>query len=175
MFSELNSRRLYFRELKIEDKSSYFSLMSDVNAVKYYGRAPMQDINCVEEDFAEIKERFNSNKLIRWAVIETESNSYIGHVGIKDYDNIHKRGTLSCIISPNEWNKGYGRESMETVIKYCWDFLKLNRLQVFVDPRNIRAVRMFQTIGFKIEALLKEYEYENGAFIDLLIMSLIRV
>lgn len=174
MVPELHSKRLHLRELRIEDASSYFNLMSNHSAVKYYGREPMQDISTIESEFIDIREKIRSNKLIRWAVIETDTNSYIGHVGIKDFNNNHKRGTLSCIISPNQWGKGYGRESLTLVIKYCWDSLRLNRLQVFVDPRNTRAVRMFLHLGFKIEALLKEYEYEYDMYVDLLIMSIIK-
>lgn len=173
-FPVLKSKRLYFREHNSCDQSPYYNLLSNKLAIRYYGRAPLNNKDEAAYEIQLLHDRFESSKSIKWAIIRDNDNSYIGSVGIKEFMNIHRRGTLSCILSPEHWGYGYGTEALTTIVNYCFEELCLNRLQAFVDPKNSQAMSLFRKLGFRMECILKEYEYERGKYIDLAIWGLIK-
>ncbi len=172
-FPVLKSKRLYFREHNSCDQSPYYNLLSNKLAIRYYGRAPLNNKDEAAYEIQLLHDRFESSKSIKWAIIR-DNDTYIGSVGIKEFMNIHRRGTLSCILSPEHWGYGYGTEALTTIVNYCFEELCLNRLQAFVDPKNSQAMSLFRKLGFRMECILKEYEYERGKYIDLAIWGLIK-
>jgi len=89
-------------------------------------------------------------------------------------NNSHQKATISCIFLPEYWGKGLAREALMKVIHYLFSDLQLNRLQLYVDPINQRAVQLFKNTGFQLEGILREYEYEYGHYVDIAIMSLLK-
>lgn len=173
-FPELHTTRLFLREHTVNDVNVYYRLLSNLDAVRYYGRKPIRSIAEAENEINMMRQSFLSSKSIKWAIMSQINSQYIGCVGIKDFTNAHKRGTLSCIIHPSCWNSGYAHEALFNVIDYSFTTLALNRVQAFVDPQNIRAVSLFKSLGFTQEAILKEYEFEYNNYIDIAIFGMVK-
>jgi len=74
----LTTQRLKLREHIESDKNSYFKLMSDPIAVRYYGRPVLNDINDVDKEFNDIKKGFENSVFIKWGVELNSTNQYIG-------------------------------------------------------------------------------------------------
>jgi RimJ/RimL family protein N-acetyltransferase len=74
----------------------------------------------------------------------------------------------------NEWNKGYGTETMVLLLRHCFDTLNFNRafLQVYAD--NLRAKRSYEKAGFVEEGRLREAVYKHGKYDDVIVMSVLR-
>ena len=173
-FPELSSSRLYLREHVDSDQKAYYDLLSNSQAIRYYGRFPIGSMEEAMREIQTLREKYTASTSIKWAIINKIDNQYIGCVGVKDFVNIHNRGTLSCILSPEYWGHGYGREALTTIIDYCFKKLSLNRLQAFVDPLNNQAMSLFGKLGFTNEAIFREYEYEHMKHIDIVIWGLIK-
>ncbi len=174
-FPYLISQRLYLREHISDDQNAYYNLLSNKKAVRYYGRNPLKNKDEALAEIEVLNSKFELYESIKWAIIQKQSSQYIGCVGVKEFTNPHKKGTLSCIIAPEFWGYGYAFEALSTIIKYCFDDLHLNRLQAFVDPKNLRAMLLFEKLGFKIEAIFKEYEFERNNYIDIAIWGRIKI
>lgn len=170
----LTTQHLKLREHIESDKKSYFKLMSDPIAVRYYGRPVLNDIYDVDKEFNDIKKGFENSVFIKWGVELNSTNQYIGCIGVWGLNNSHQKATISCIFLPEYWGKGLAREALVKVIHYLFSDLRLNRLQLYVDPVNQRAVQLFKNTGFQIEGILREYEYEYGHYVDIAIMSLLK-
>ncbi len=46
------------------------------------------------------------------------------------------------------WNKGYGSEAMELMVKYGFETLNMHRVWLRVFERNKRAIRSYEKVGF---------------------------
>ena len=171
-FPCLFSSRLSLREHFAKDANDYYYLLSNAEAIKYYGRNPIYNFLEAKVEIETLHTKYIESKLIKWAITINTNEIYIGSVGIKDYVNVHHRGTLSCIILPKYWHYGYASEALNIVIEFAFKTLNLNRLQVYVDPVNIRAITLFKNLGFNMEAILREYEFERDMFIDIAIFGL---
>lgn len=169
-YESLDTERILLRKHSEDDKESYFRMMANSNVVRYYGRSPMMSREDVEHDYSKMNYLHNIGNTTRYAVIEKKIHEYVGTVGIR-YDNKNKKGTLSCVIDQPYWNRGIASEAISTLANYMFVENKYHRLQVLVDPRNKRALNFFDKMGFAKEATLRQYEFENNNFIDLIIMS----
>lgn len=171
-FPNMSSIRLSLREHLDSDANDYYNLLSDESAVRYYGRNTIDSLSEAKSEISALHTKYLMSESIKWAVILDAKSVYIGSVGIKDFANQHHRGTLSCIFSPRYWHFGYASEALKLVIVYAFETLKLNRIQAYVDPINVRAMSLFKKLGFSCEAILHEYEFERGRFIDIAILGL---
>ncbi|MBR5332015.1 MAG: GNAT family N-acetyltransferase [Muribaculaceae bacterium] len=173
IFPTLTNNRLTLREYNIDDIDAYFNLMSNPIAIRYY-REPIKHITDVTIEFDSDKIRRKNNESIRWAITLSSQNEFIGTIDLYNINLIKKIATLGCAVSPNYQHKSIGHESIMLVIKYAFEKLKINRIQLFVNPENAQAIRTYKRIGFIQEGLLREYEFNGNTHCDMFIFSILK-
>jgi RimJ/RimL family protein N-acetyltransferase len=115
----------------------------------------------------------SENKL--FTICERKTDIPIGITGLFRVDHISRAATFFiAIYNPEFWSKGYGSEATKLVIKYSFDILNLNRIQLHVAKSNIKGVRAYEKNGFTIEGTLREAMYHNNEYIDFYVMSILR-
>ena len=74
----------------------------------------------------------------------------IGNMGFFNF-NHHTRSAEVGIMLGNKdyWNKGYGTEAMTLLLKHGFETLNLNRIMLQVYEDNPRAIRCYESMGFK--------------------------
>jgi RimJ/RimL family protein N-acetyltransferase len=79
-----------------------------------------------------------------------------------------------CSAKKDEWNKGYGTETMILLLRHSFDTLNLNRAYLHVYAENLRAKRAYEKAGFVEEGRLREGVYKHGKYDDVIVMSVLR-
>lgn len=74
----------------------------------------------------------------------------------------------------NEWNKGYGTEAMRLLLRHGFETLNLNRVFLRVYEDNLGAIRAYEKAGFVHEGRLREAQFSDGKYKDVLLMSVLR-
>jgi RimJ/RimL family protein N-acetyltransferase len=72
------------------------------------------------------------------------------------------------------WNQGYGREAMGLILGYGFNELNLNRIFLRVYETNQRAIHSYEKAGFVLEGRLRQDHFQDGRYIDVLMMSVLR-
>jgi len=112
---------------------------------------------------------------VLWAIAETESNWCVGHVGLYQID--HRIGIAEFAIMIGDraaWGKGLGRACTKVALSHGFRELNLNRIYLTVLSTNERAIQLYQSLGFQEEGRLRQAQFKNGRYIDVLIMGLLR-
>lgn len=87
-----------------------------------------------------------------------DSSAEIGiHIGEKQY-----------------WDQGFGTKAMNLLLKFGFESLNLHRLYLRVFETNQRAIRSYEKAGFVLEGKMREAQYMNGTYVDVLFMSILR-
>jgi RimJ/RimL family protein N-acetyltransferase len=60
--------------------------------------------------------------------------------------------------------RGLAKEAMVGIGENAFEHLRLHRLQAHVAEKNLRAVRVFEECGFKVEGNLRDGEFMGGKF-----------
>jgi RimJ/RimL family protein N-acetyltransferase len=107
--------------------------------------------------------------------IETVEGMHIGSVALESIQTRNKNATFGIIIGDkNYWGKGYGEEASRLIIDHGFKKLKLHRIELDVYSYNKRAIKLYQKLGFKKEAVKREHNFYNGKFYDTIIMGLLK-
>lgn len=77
-------------------------------------------------------------------------------------------------IAITEKGKGYGREIMEGILKFCFEDLKMNRFWLDVYPDNEIGIKLYTSLGLFHEGTHRQsYKSERG-YLDQMVFSMLR-
>ena len=110
-----------------------------------------------------------------WAVADRTSNACLGHVGFYKRDHRVRSAEFAILLGePTARGKGLGGKVTRAVVEYGFQELNLNRISLTVLAINARAIRLYESVGFRAEGIFCEAQYKNGAYLDVLAYSLLK-
>lgn len=99
----------------------------------------------------------------------------IGNAGFFNLDWRNRSAELGIMIGDKRyWNKGYGTETLRLLLRHGFTTLNLHRIYLRVFADNRRAIRAYQKAGFTLEGRLRQAEFHNGKYQDVLVMSVLQ-
>ncbi|HET6614955.1 MAG TPA: GNAT family protein [Dehalococcoidia bacterium] len=107
--------------------------------------------------------------------VETKDGTHIGSVGFHYVNPENRKATLGIVIGDKRyWSKGYGTDTMRTLLRFGFEEMNLRRIDLSVDADNARAIACYRKCGFIEEGRLREHRYARGAYGDQLWMGMLR-
>lgn len=171
LITELHTQRLHLRQIKESDSLSLFKIWSDPDVTKFMNISNFTDENQAKDMIHFLNELAQSNKALRFTIIEKESNQIIGSCGYNSLDFENSKTEIGYDISKAFWGKGYAPEAISALLNYAFTHLKLCRVEAKVEPENVNSIKVLQKLQFAFEGTLRKSEKSNGKFIDLNIYS----
>ena len=99
----------------------------------------------------------------------------IGSAGLHAINWIVREAEWGILIGdPANWNQGYGREVAKRYLKYAFEELNLNRVQLRVSTANERGIKCYQDAGYKLEGTMRQAAYSDGSYDDMQMMAVLR-
>lgn len=105
--------------------------------------------------------------------IEHEGNP-VGVVMLTNID--YKNGNAEVHIKlaiGNVRGKGYGTDSIMTIVRYAFEELRLRCVYAHVSDHNITSQKLFIKCGFKKEGIQRSRLFKKGRYIDVISFSII--
>lgn len=168
-----NTERLYIRPVSIDDKKAMFGYRSDADTNKYQGWIP-KTIQDVEVFIGKVADTLNIPETwFQFVIIEQESNTLIGDIGIHFSDEESRQVEIGCTLNKDYQGKGYATEALREVIDYMVSVLNKHRITTSIDPLNDSSIRLVSRLGFRKEAHFIESLFLNGAWVDDLVYALL--
>jgi len=109
-----------------------------------------------------------------FAIRKQGSNNIIGYVQIMNISGIHQSAHLTVRIGEaSDRGHGYGREATCLAIEYCWNHLNIGRIGLTVFKTHERALKVYSSLGFETEGLLRRAFFIDGQWVDVVLMSML--
>jgi diamine N-acetyltransferase len=106
---------------------------------------------------------------------EEEHWKLIGSLAFTNIDWRNRSSEFGIMIGDKAyWNQGYGTEAVRLLVKHGFNTLNLNRIFLHVFENNPRAIRAYEKAGFVHEGKLRQAEFKDGMYIDILVMSILK-
>ncbi len=165
----LETERLILRPFTLEDKYDMFEYGQDDRV----GPSAGWPLHKTVEDSEEVIDKFFINATHPdWAIVLKENNKVIGSIGIKmeTLDKMPNRCELGYVLSPKNWGQGIVPEASREVIKYAFDTLKLEFVDILHYDFNMKSKRVIEKLGFKfVEFKEKHRTLYDGRVVNSLI------
>ena len=172
-FPELESKRLRFRKIYLNDANEIFLIRSNNEVMKYMDVPRHHSINDSERLIETAEESYKKETGINWAIIEKDSNSFIGYIGFIRIFSEHCRAEIGYVLKPEYWGKGYMFETINKIVRFGFKEMNLHSIEANVNPLNERSQKVLERVGFKREAHFRENYLFDGKFLDSVIFSLL--
>jgi len=168
---ELNTKRMTLRSITCDDAEIVLDYISR-NRKFLSEWEPFKDqefykIGNVKKMIIAQENEMLINKSWYFYAFLKENGRLIGNINIT---NIVLGPFLSCYLGYKLdyecINKGYMTEAVKEIIHFCFNVLKLHRIEANVIPRNIPSKRVLEKLNFESEGISKKYLKINNKWED---------
>ena len=172
-FPEFESERLLFRKLLLSDAKDLLLIRSNDAVMRFMDVMRFESIADAEKMIRSVEESYKNENGINWAIVEKHSNSFVGYFGFFRIIPEHCRAESGYALKPEYWGKGYMYETINKMVRFGFENMRLHSIEANVNPLNERSKKVLERIGFKKEAHFRENYLFNGEFLDSIIYSLL--
>lgn len=110
----------------------------------------------------------------RFEIHVAEDDRYIGNCGVEQVDRTHRHAEIGiCIGSLPDQNRGFGRDTLVTLLRFGFDTLGLHRIAILANSENERALHLYRAVGFTEVGREREAVYMRGRFRDHVVLDML--
>ncbi len=165
-FPVLETERLHLRPITQEDKYQIYALRTDLEVCKYLDRAIAKNIHEAIQHIIFITNTMAKNERVVWGMALKDDPKLIGAIGFWRIFPEDYRAEVGYEMLPEYQGKGLMSETMQAILKYGFEELKLHSVEAHLDPRNKRSIHLLEKNNFKLEAHFRERYFRKGEFSD---------
>lgn len=176
-FPEIRTRRLVLRQPTMKDVGWYYEYFSRPEIVWGGGEPGPRDRQGAREQFRTyLVDLYRKRQGFRWIITLKGDGRPIGTLGFYKWaPSADYQAEMGYDLAKEYWGQGIMTEAMEAVIDFGFEKMKLNRIEVFIMPRNKRSIKLVRNLGFRREGLLRQrYFDEFGQFTDDILFSMLK-
>lgn len=170
----LEGKRIYLREIKVEDvNQNYCGWMNDPDVNKYLeSRFAAHSIVSLKKYVKNIiSDRLN----VFFAIILKTENKHIGNIKLGPINNVHNVADIGIIIGEKDcWGKGYATEAINLVVNYAFTRLNLHKITAGCYATNKGSLNAFLKAGFSQEGVRKQHCFSDGKYVDDIVLGIIK-
>lgn len=170
----LTGQKVILRALKREDLPRQWAFNNDIEIEILGGGDPPepQSLARLEAEFDQSAQRGGRDGTN--FAIEADG-TYIGSCGLFHFDDMAHTCELGIGIGDKAyWGHGYGRDAVQTLLRYAFRSRNLHKVWLTVNSTNERAIRSYIACGFVEEGRLRQHVWSDGRYIDLVYMGLLQ-
>ena len=176
-FPEIESERLILRKPTMKDVEWYYEYFRRPEIVWGGGEPGPKNLEAARTEFRHhLVDLYRERRGFRWIITLKGEGHPIGTLGYyKWLPSASYQAEMGYDLAKEHWGKGIMTEAMNAVIDFGFERMELNRIEVYIMPRNKRSIKMVKGLGFKREGLLRQrYFDEHGKFADDVLFSMLR-
>lgn len=162
----LIGERIYLRVLNEEDiAGNYARWLNDPEITIYnsHGRFPMT----VEKLKEFVKESFNSNSNLVFAVVDKETDEHIGNISLQNINWVDRNAEIAFLLGEKRyWGKNMMFEAGKLLIDHGLKMLNLHRIYCGTSSENIGMQKLANKLGLIKEGVRKDAIYKSGKYFD---------
>lgn len=118
---------------------------------------------------------YKDKETILFMICERESDRPVGQTGFFRCDWGSRAAIFYVgLFDPDDKGRGFGGEATRLIVKYGFENLNLNRIQLHVWVDNAAGVKAYKKAGFQVEGTLRQAMYHDGRYCDFYVMGILR-
>lgn len=172
----LESDRLILRKFEFNDVyDMYNNWAYNCKVTKNLTWKPHDNIEITKFIIRSWTQNYKNIDYYNWCIEEKSSNQVIGSINLTNVDSINESLEVGYCLSSEFWNKGIMTESLNLVLDFVFNYIKINRITSKCSTNNIASMRVLKKCGFLYEGTLRSIVKDSrNKFIDCKYYSLLK-
>ena len=164
---------IYFRPIEVEDAAVLRRWVNDPRVWSTLGFRPPMNEHC-ERQWIQERRRDDRGDYI-FGIVARDGDQLVGSAGLHAVSPVDRKATFGIMIGEvAAQNRGYGSEAVRLTLRFAFEELNLNRVELSVADFNARAIHVYESAGFELEGRFRQAFYRHGAFHDDLRYAVLR-
>ncbi|SHH84331.1 GNAT family N-acetyltransferase [Desulfosporosinus lacus] len=168
----LQGLKTFLRTVEENDIDTIYQWYND-QEVNFWssGAWPLNTLQ--SKDQIAVKFLDGSPDIYRYSILD-ENDHLIGTIGFKELNIPGRSATIYIVIGDKAyWGKGYGTDALIVFARFLFTQWNFHRLSLDTWDENIRAIKAYEKVGFKVEGRQREARYVLGNYHDAILMGLL--
>ena len=174
-FTELKGEHVTLRRLKLADVKPFVAYRCDPDVARYQSWEapyPLAD----GERLIRAMQRQHPDTPGQWfqfAVVLSSTGELVGDCGTKSDAADPRQAEIGYTIARQQQGRGYGIDTVRTLLGYLFDRRDKHRVTASCDPRNTGSMRLLERVGMRREGYLRESIWFKGEWADDLLFAML--
>ena len=165
----IEGERCFLSPIDLQDAEQYAKWLTDFETSVYLKDHTAMNTKAHQ---TELLKQYLANGDRFWGIVLKETDRLVGSGGLWNIE-IEQRSAMFFIYIGDKglWNGGFGSECTRLILKYGFEVLNLDAIQLTVLDFNRRAVAVYEKCGFQTVGIRRESFVINGNARDVRYMS----
>lgn len=173
-FPVLTTDRLVLRQIQPRDAEAFFAILSDEEAMQFYGHEPHRSLDDSRQLIERTQARYAQRENLRWGITFKGDDRLIGSCGLRGFDAGFHHAEIGYELHRSCWGQGVMAEAAAAILTYGFTELGLHRVEAVIDEANARSKALLLKLGFSYEGRLRERYHFRDRFEDEYYYGLLR-
>jgi RimJ/RimL family protein N-acetyltransferase len=153
----------------VENMYNYYN-DDEVTHYMVYGIRP-GNIEKLQDEY----DNYIRGENVLFTILDRKKGNVVGFAGLHSINWQARHAEFRIIIGEkSSHGKGIGTVVAKYLVKYAFERLNLNKVWLGVNSENKGAVRCYEKAGFVREGVLRQENYRNSRYYDIIRMSILR-
>jgi RimJ/RimL family protein N-acetyltransferase len=170
----LRGEHVYLRPAERSDLPAFVRWFADAEVTRNLAaRAPFS--MAMEERWFEGMLAQQGKSQYHFVICLLGEDRAIGTIGFHHVDYENGNAEFGIVIGEkSEQNKGFGTDALNALCDFGFGALRMERIDLHVYAGNDRARRSYEKAGFRLEGTHRRAQFQDGEFMDVDRMALLR-
>jgi len=162
---------ILIRALEPSDIDFLFEIENDTDLWQVSQTHQPFSAKLLREYIAQADKDIYEVKQFRFAI--EHENNLVGFIDLFDFDPKNRRAGVGIVIHKKYRGNNYAKAALKMLIKYGFDILFLHQLYANISVENTPSIRLFESLGFQLAGVKKEWNFNGTAYTDEALYQLI--
>jgi ribosomal-protein-alanine N-acetyltransferase len=168
------SKNLSLRLLSEADLPAAYDIFSHPEVMRYWSYPAWTDMSQAQQWLINVQEGYRSGNSFQLGIERHSDRVLVGTCTIFHFHTASRRAEIGYALGRPYWGSGYMHEALQTLLRYAFQTLDLNRLEADIDPRNLASAKTLERLGFQKEGHLRERWIVGDEISDTALYGLLR-
>ncbi len=162
----LHTLRLTLRPILEQDFLCYYQLYSSKQVMRFIG--PVWDKVQAWQEFQVYLEPWldEEQQWLSFVILDKESGDSLGIIGTQNKSTYCSQREFGFMLLPHAQGHGYAKEAAQAVLDYTFATLASHKICANVDKRNLASRHVLESLGFKLDGVLRDNFLMDGQWVD---------
>lgn len=166
----LKGKKCILKSIEKKEVSNIYNILCDKKVREFDGEyliLPSKEY--ILENFYEI-----TSGSTKYLTVINEKGLIIGYVTYKEAKDTVGVYSVGITLGKKFWGKGYGQDSVNTLIEYLFLNKAAERVELEVVDLNYKAINCYKKCGFKKEGEKRNRYFLKGKYTNIIIMGILK-
>lgn len=149
-YEKLESNRILYRPVTMDDVADIYEYASDIEVVKTLSFP----IHTSLEMTKEVVQSYFLNELGKYVMIEKSTGDFLGIIDIRPTTG-NKRMSFGYVLKRKHWGKGFMTEALQTMMEFGFHTLGVEAFYAEYLLENLASGRVMEKCGMKYVGIIK--------------------